>query len=134
MKKQISITEQTIISSVNYNIMIGVYPRDCHAKGYFKDPYFKIFNSRSEASATKVSRISILRPEYVIHNGKDGKMPFYLSMKEIAFMLKTLKEPIHGYNSAWEYMLEFLIKLAESEKISTPYNTNLPIPDYTLLR
>ena len=126
--------EQTIIFSSEYNLLIGVYPPRTYAYGYYLDPYFKIFNNKSERSADRVARISILRPEYIIHNGKDGKKNFKLNKNEIAFMLKMFRDPLKGYESAWRCMLDYLTNLANGLNIPIKYDYNYPIPDYTKLK
>ena len=128
------ILEQKIVVSSTYNMFIGIYPSNTHLAAFLPDPYFKIFNNQYETSADSVARISILRPEYVIHNGRDGKKSFKLGRKEIAFMLKILKDPIHGYDSAWRFMISFLLRKAADENINVSYDINLAMPDYTLLR
>ena len=128
------ILEQKIVVSPTYNLFIGIYPSNTHLAGFLPDPYFKIFNNQYETSADSVARISILRPEYVIHNGRDGKKQFKLGRKEIAFMLKILKDPTNGYDSAWTFMLSFLLRKAADENIDVPYDIYQPMPDYTLLR
>ena len=96
------------------------------------DPYFKVYHNTSEPRATAVARISILRPKYVKHS--DGLKTFVLGKKEIGFVKKTLNEPIHGYESAWKYMIAYLVNLSKQRKIQIPYyDENLPMPDYTQL-
>ena len=99
------LNEKTIVSSSNYNISV---PR-----------------------ATAVARISILRSKYVKHTY--GLKTFVLGKKEIGFVKKTLNEPIHGYETAWKYMIAYLVNLSKQRKIQIPYDENLPMPDYTKL-
>lgn len=73
------INEIKIVSNSQYHMYLGIYPSTTHIKGFLLDPYFKVYNSESERTADKVARISILRPEYVYHNGRDGKKHFNLS-------------------------------------------------------
>ena len=125
------LNEICIVSSSNYNISIRIHPTDSYSAGYLPDPYFKVYNNTSERRATAVARISILRPEYVKHT--DGLKTFVLGKKEIGFIKKTLLEPIHGYESAWKYMIAYLIDLAKQQKIKISYDENLPMPDYLQL-
>ena len=126
------LNEKTIVNSSNYNINIRVHPTDSYLAGYLPDPYFKVYNNTSESRATAVARISILRPKYVKHSDKKfGRL--VLGKKEIAFVKKTLNEPIHGYESAWKYMIAFLVDMAKDLNIKIPYDENLPMPDYTQL-
>ena len=125
------LNEICIISSSNYNISIRIHPTDSYSAGFFPDPYFKVYNNTSEPRATAVARISILRPKYVKHS--DGLKTFILGKKEIGFIKKTLLEPIHGYESAWKYMIAYLVNLSKQRKIQIPYDENLPMPDYTQL-
>ena len=126
------LNEKTIVSSSNYNISIGIYPTDGRVVGFLPNPYFKVYNNISVSRASAVARISILRPEYVMHNDKKfGR--FILGKKEIGFVKKTLLEPIHGYESAWKYMIAYLIDLAKQQKIKISYDENLPMPDYLQL-
>ena len=125
------LNEKTIVSSSNYNINIGIYPTDGRVVGFLPNPYFKVYNNISVSRASAVARISILRPEYVKHT--DGLKTFVLGKKEIGFIKKTLLEPIHGYESAWKYMIAYLIDLAKQQKIKISYDENLPMPDYLQL-
>lgn len=126
------LNEQNILKSSNYNISISVFPRDSQPS-YLYDPYFKIYDSYNEKSAENVARISILRHEYVYHRNDDGKGVFILKKKDIAFMLKCLRDTIHGYDSAWDYMCDFITKLAKDKKVNVDYR-GIPIPDYTKLK
>ena len=125
------LNEICIITSSNYNISIRIHPSDSYSVGFLPDPYFKVYNNTSEPRATAVARISILRPKYVKHS--DGLKTFILGNKEIGFIKKTLLEPIHGYESAWKYMIAYLVNLSKQRKIQIPYDENLPMPDYTQL-
>ena len=125
------LNEICIISSSNYNISIRIHPSHIYSVGFLPDPYFKVYNNTSEPRATAVARISILRPKYVKHS--DGLKTFILGKKEIGFIKKTLLEPIHGYESAWKYMIAYLVNLSKQRKIQIPYDENLPMPDYTQL-
>ena len=126
------LNEKTIVSSSNYNISIGIYPTDGRQVGFLANPYFKVYNNISVSRASAVARISILRPEYVMHNDKKfGR--FILGKKEIGFVKKTLNEPIHGYETAWKYMIAYLVNLSKQRKIQIPYDENLSMPDYTQL-
>ena len=125
------LNEICIITSSNYNISIRIHPTDSYSVGYLPDPYFKVYNNTSEPRATAVARISILRPKYVKHS--DGLKTFILGKKEIGFIKKTLLEPIHGYESAWKYMIAYLVNLSKQRKIQIPYDENLPMPDYLQL-
>ena len=126
------LNEICIVSSSNYNISIRIHPTDKYSAGYLPDPYFKVYNNTSEPRATAVARISILRPKYVKHT--DGLKAFVLGKKEIGFIIKTLLEPIHGYESAWKYMIAYLVNLSKQRKIQIPYDENLPMPDYNKLK
>lgn len=128
--------EAAIVASDNYNILVGVYPRQTQ-KNYFYDPYFKVYNNKSQRSASKVARISIYRPEYIIHERGDLPM-FVLGRKEIAFVLKVLRDPIgidgKYYDRAWDYMCTFLTNTAKSMfDLNVDYR-GIPIPDYTKLK
>ena len=125
------LNEICIVSSSNYNISIRIHPSDSYSVGFLPDPYFKVYNNTSEPRATAVARISILRPKYVKHS--DGLKTFILGKKEIGFIIKTLLEPIHGYESAWKYMIAFLVDMAKERNIHISYDENLPMPDYLQL-
>ena len=125
------LNEICIVSSSNYNISIRIHPSDSYSVGFLPDPYFKVYNNTSEPRETAVARISILRPKYVKHT--DGLKAFVLGKKEIGFVKKTLNEPIHGYETAWKYMIAYLVNLSKQRKIQIPYDENLPMPDYLQL-
>lgn len=125
------LNEICIVSSSNYNISIRIHPTDKYSAGYLPDPYFKVYNNTSEPRATAVARISILRPKYVKHS--DGLKTFILGKKEIGFVKKTLLEPIHGYETAWKYMIALLVDMDKERNIHISYDENLPMPDYLQL-
>ena len=125
------LNEKTIASSSNYNISIRINPTDDRLVGFLPDPYFKVYNNTIVPRATAVARISILRPKYVKHTY--GLKTFVLGKKEIGFVKKTLLEPIHGYETAWKYMIAFLVDMAKERNIHISYDENLPMPDYLQL-
>lgn len=134
------IQEINLVSSSDYNITIGFFPT--RNSNYFYDPYFKVYNHKREASATKVARIYLNRAEYVSeHNNRDGKKSFKLNKNELAFMLKCLRDSctIKDINnnrirfySAYEAMCWKITEIARNIGINVDY-TNQQMPDYTLL-
>lgn len=57
------------------------------------NPYFKAFDSDSFTKARRVARISMRKPEYIIHKDRAGKQPWTLNAQEKATLLEILALP-----------------------------------------
>lgn len=120
--------EVTIRRSDRYNMLIEVNPTE--GTNFFYDPYFKVYLNRKWRAADKVARISLLRPEYVIHyNGRDH---VNLSSAQIGFLKVILKENMHNNPNSitvWKYMCETITDIAKSMNISVNYK-DIKMPPY----
>lgn len=114
-------------------------------------PYFKVVNHSSFVKATKIARISFLRPEYIIHKNRDGKENWVLNSKEKKHLIDLLhrKSDVLDY-SIWQYTIAQYnmenghtkrlkdtseIKMSDVKNFETdPLPKKLPIPDYMKLQ
>lgn len=99
--------------------------------GFYKSPYFKIYSGRVYETATKLTRISMIKPEYIIHNNDI----WTLNSREIKFLINLLNSKHDMY--IWEKIkYEASILASKSDKCKKEdiyYINSLPIPDYTKL-
>ena len=82
-----------VFSDRNAEVGIQVNPDPLHV-GL---PYFKYYNSSSYSSATKIARISMTDPVYIIHRGNDGKQNWILNTGE----RKALYNSLHTNSSKY---------------------------------
>ena len=73
----------------------------------YNNQYFKLYNSNLISKATKVARISMLKPNYLIHKNDDGKENWILNNKEKKDLVNLLKKPmkIYSFITNWQYMI-----------------------------
>ena len=93
-----------------------------------KNFYFKIYNKRDMASATKVARISMTNPEY-IHCNDCSKEEWVLSEEEKKYYIPEIQK-------YWECIKLAYVNMGEYEGFNQSeldYISNLPMPDYTRL-
>ena len=65
------LNEGTVLKDQDNNRAITVTPDD--GRDFEKDPYFKFYKSANTSKGQRLMRISIYRPELIIHNhGYDG--------------------------------------------------------------
>lgn len=148
------LTEMTQIYSVNDNfgILIAITPDLKH----IGNRYFKVYNGKTYSSATKVARISFLKPELIInHRERNGKPEWKLNDINI----KTRKELIDYLNSTsddnknytvWTFLRyswnraklgirrieDYTTGVFDKEFFGNPNYVpyNIPMPDYLNLR
>ena len=83
-------------------------------------PYFKVYNHYSQQKATKIARISMEYPRYILHRGRDGKEDWFLNNKEKKILMKVLQNPskfmVVGYKriTVWQAIILFY----NSEKLN----------------
>lgn len=116
------------------NISISVDGDGATNRGYSQDPYFKIYNDTNPRIASKVARISLLEPRYIIHNNQRWE----LNSKEKKKLMKYLVLPVVvqqiSFDSLWEAIKYFASKESETNDEVTKNNIiNLQLPDYTKL-
>ncbi len=75
------------------------------------EPYFKVINSKSWPSATKVARISFLEPKFIEHVYPRGKKKWNLDEDDILRLKNILMKPLtttyyDGRNiTVWEHLM-----------------------------
>lgn len=111
--------------------------------------YFRVTDNQYFEDFTKIARISIREPRYILHNDNDGKEIWTLSTLEKENLLKILKsktkDPKMSITVWEEIIIDYNRKLGLELK-DTLENTmsnlkhpkylpiDLPIPDYTQLK
>lgn len=89
----------------------------------YNNQYFKLYNNDSYVKATKVARISMLKPNYLVHKNDDGKENWILNNKEKRKLINLL----HSKNE--EYVI-----LSNWQVIIATYNRdNFHIPFINLV-
>lgn len=89
----------------------------------YNNQYFKLYNNDSYVKATKVARISMLKPNYLVHKNDDGKENWILNNKEKRKLINLL----HSKNE--EYVI-----LSNWQVIIATYNRdNFHIPFVNLV-
>lgn len=110
------LNETTVIRQDKYKIAVH---KDNGSRLKF-DPYFKVAPV-TEHSFKRCARISILRPEYIVHDGIN---------LELAGNVK--KDVLKLISNVWSSILEEIIKVVDDNDIDF-YNKirSLPMPDYS---
>lgn len=92
-----------VFSDRNEEVGIQVNPDPLH----IGLPYFKYYNSSSYSNATKVARISIEGPYYVIHRNQDGKENWVLNTRERKLLHQILNERSSKYSgyTVWQAII-----------------------------
>ena len=73
----------------------------------YNNQYFKLYNSNIISKATKVARISMLKPNYLIHKNDDGKENWILNNKEKRKLVNLLHSKNEEYDilSNWQVII-----------------------------
>lgn len=125
-----SVNEITILGGdKKIGRFLGIYgDKD---RNFKYDPYFKYYNSYSYKKSKYIARISIMKPEYVIHKNYDGKINWFLSSKEIR-KLNYILFDLGYYNIMIDKLIQekWIDKSIENEIIQLKNNP----PDYSQLR
>lgn len=106
------IEETNFVFDSVHKLTIAIDYRTNYVNSFLNEPYFKVYNSGSVKSATKVARIDMLTGKYVEHTDTIGKDDFKLSTKDKANLKTDLLNQctLNGviYGSTWEAMCSFL--------------------------
>lgn len=110
---------------------------------------FKLYNSNSLRTATKVARIKFLEPKYVFHKDENGLKPWIFNSKEKELLIKYLNLKEQFYDCELSYFQIAIVKhnfesgLGNSEydclkktkelKDNKYLKLDLQIPNYILL-
>ena len=116
IEEQELITEGTVYNNLGYKI--GVF--NDAGERLKTDPYFK-FAPTNQRGYDKCARISIFRPEYIIH--PNGGIHLELSRKNKDVLMKILPD-------IWNNILDEIIKLTNPDKELETKIRLIPIPDY----
>ena len=132
------VMESKVYTNKEDNICISTDGDGITYRGFALDPYFKIYNNINPMKATKVTRISMLRPEYIIHNNQRWDM----NSREKKQLLKYLNTQIvyEGNNTTvWE-LIKYLSQRESNSNNNDPKVIKairdiilLDMPDYTKL-
>jgi hypothetical protein len=119
---------------IKYSFGIEVDGDGSTSRNFIKDPYFKIYDGKTSLSSDNLVRISIFRPEYIIHNNDRWE----LSSNEKKNLMKLLKHVSKTNNKTiWTLILESCIYESEMFiKMTDEFKENFmktPIPDYMKL-
>lgn len=132
----IDVTEVAIIKPdkvdklVKYRFGLGVYPDNSDkSRSFIEDPYFKIFDGDNPNNSNHVTRIKILKPEYVIHY----KQKWDLNSKMKDALMKVLKSNLRENVTVWDAILLACIPDKNNLKKYEDFLKS-PIPDYTQLK
>ena len=91
-----------VISNKNPNYSIWI-----ENPSGFNNKYFKLYNNDSYIKSTKVARISMLKPNYLVHKNDDGKENWILNNKEKRKLVNLLhsKNEEYGILSNWQVII-----------------------------
>ena len=117
--------------------------------GRIGDSYFKLYDSNSLRTATKVARIKFTEPKYVIHKDENGLQPWIFNNREKKLLIEYLNLKENFYNRELTYFQIAIVKhnfesgLGNSEfdclnktielKNNKYLRLDLQIPNYLLL-
>lgn len=124
------LNESTVYRGNNLNIALD----PDLSRNYGNDiAYFKLYNSNSVSSKSKIARISITSPKYIIHNKNNKEEQWKLNHKERKKLQEILQSTCNsgrysGKCTVWEAIAK---EFEYQTKISI--DTSKGIPDYTLL-
>lgn len=100
---------------------------------YHNVNYFKLYNHQSYKKASKVARISLFEPKYIIHENKDGKENWILNAKQRKALVEILKLPAaYKDYSIWQLIILAFNKENGLNSFETEENfkNDLKYPDY----
>lgn len=129
------LNEGTIYKSNKMTIVCSVQP----GRNYGEENdqlYFKLYNSKSKTSATKMCRIMIGSPNYVDHKNSDrdgGKKDWKLNGSEKKALMKILASVNDDGETIWNCTIDDLQERMNSEKKINLTKYKNKIPDYTKL-
>lgn len=134
------LNERKIITSKEDNICITLDGNGQTNRGFINDPYFKVYASQTAKSGTKVARLKLKEPKYVVHNNQKWDM----NKKELKLVNKYLDKivEVNGEKmTAWELIKRTAIaegeldndsRLSKEEKERIRQEIlSLEKPDYT---
>lgn len=107
--------------------------------------YFKLYNNKNYAGASKVARIDMKSPAYVYHFNGDGKGDWILNSEEKSMLVDLLSRELPTGNTLWQEIIIIFNREGDLPEWETRKNLvgnlmfpkhlpfDLPMPDYTKL-
>lgn len=124
------LNERAIIGINSKILQIEVDGSGSTDRNFGKDPYFKIFDGSDASHSKNVTRISMYRPEYVIHNTEI----WILDSKELNELIRIVSGQVSSNMLTWEYIQWEAIREAKNSNNFTKEDeeriSNCTIPDY----
>ena len=125
--------EETIdIKDYTTDISIGLFGSEKETN-FGKDPYFKVANNKSYRKATKIARISLFRPEYVVHY----KENWDLDQDTKDTLIDVLKTKRNGDRTIWDELTFLAGRIASKDSNITDEDigkiNSAEMPDYNKL-
>lgn len=128
-KINLPLNEGTVIKDRDYNRVISVTPDP--DRDFEKDPYFKFYKTTNTSYGQRLMRISIYRPELIIHkHGYDGWDMFGAQDKKVLIKILTSINPYTG-KTYWEETLDEVDNTIT--KIGVKFIRPAEMPNYMLL-
>ena len=124
--KNIPDFENSFLENVIYKnngVFITVNP-DIKRNWSSENAYFKIYNSENYRKATKVARITLIVPKYIIHSNDDGKGNWDLSSSERKLLDNIMHSKKNGISN-WESLCTMF-----NNMIGRDLNFPKEIPDF----
>ncbi len=131
------IIENTLTKNLEINFAVSGNGR--HDRGFINTPYFKVFEGDNPDHATKITRISIFEPKYIIHENKKWN----LTSKQIKYIIGELQSVYKDDMTLCDVIIDECLKYSKMyakagdpktkkalEKIE---NCRDNMPDYTQL-
>lgn len=109
----------------NQNMSIRVDNSNTN-RGFLKNPYFKVYNSDDYTKYTKLTRISMTKPEYIIHNNEIWN----LNSKEKKLLIDILNSTTKKGISVWESLKNIIKTYPFITKEDKEFINSLSIPNY----
>ena len=78
--------------------------------GRIGDSYFKLYDSNSLRTATKVARIKFTEPKYVIHKDENGLQPWIFNNREKKLLIEYVNLKENFYNRELTYFQIAIVK------------------------
>ena len=137
------ISESTIVKPNQSIYKLGIsITRDAMGRNFMFDPYFKVYIGRDAEHPTKVARLAIYRPEYIIHYKDATGINWFFNNKEKKNLIKLLESKYtrsddNGRNTVWDAILRDCVNTYEDEIIKLGIDKNkflvTKMPDYMKL-
>ena len=95
-------------------------------RGFLKNPYFKVYNSDDYTKYTKLVRISMTKPEYIIHNNEIWN----LNSKEKKLLVDILNSTTKKGITVWESLKNTIKSYPFITNEDKEFINSLSMPNY----